>query len=123
MEYYHPYEHPKGLRIVLGVLGVLALAIVLGFIFGAVVMWLWNRLLPGLFGFKLISYWQGVGLVILARLLFGSFGHGKHAEHAFRRHYQQLRHDPRVKWGDYNAWWQTEGQQAFDAYITRKNAE
>lgn len=38
-----------------------------------VVMLLWNALLPGLFGFKVISYQQALGLLILCRVLFGGF--------------------------------------------------
>ena len=47
----------------------LAAAIVAGF----VVMALWNRLMPQLFGWPLISFWQALGLLVLARILFGGF--------------------------------------------------
>jgi hypothetical protein len=60
-------------RIVLGVL----LAAVLAAIFGFAVMWLWNHLMPVLFTVRPIGYWQAVGLLILARLLFGGH-HGFH---------------------------------------------
>jgi len=40
---------------------------------GWIVMSLWNGLLPALFGFKIITYWQAFGLIILCRLLFGGF--------------------------------------------------
>ena len=54
-------------------------AIVLfGFLFGELVMHLWNWLLPGLFGWHAITFWQGLGLLVLCRILFGGFGgHGK----------------------------------------------
>ena len=83
-----------------------------GFIFGIVVMWLWNALLPQLFGLKTITYWQGVGLVILARLLFGSGTLGHHIE----------KHKSHICGGrkQFRAWWQAEGGQAFDAYLARK---
>ncbi len=42
---------------------------------GAVVMLLWNWLIPGIFGLTAITYWQALGLFALARILFGSFGH------------------------------------------------
>jgi hypothetical protein len=46
-------------------------------IFGEVVMHLWNWLLPMLFGWRQISFWQALGLLILCRILFGGFGgHG-----------------------------------------------
>ncbi len=44
---------------------------------GFVVMSLWNWLLPALFGMKVISYWQGMGLLILSRILLGAF-HSHH---------------------------------------------
>ncbi len=41
-------------------------AIVLfGWIFGEVVMHLWNWLMPMLFGLHAITFWQGIGLLIL----------------------------------------------------------
>jgi len=44
-------------------------------IFGEVVMHLWNWLLPTIFGWKMITFWQGLGLLVLCRILFGGFGH------------------------------------------------
>jgi hypothetical protein len=35
---------------------------------------LWNALMPSIFGLPPIGFWQAVGLLILGRLLFGSFG-------------------------------------------------
>jgi hypothetical protein len=65
------------------VLGVLVVA-ALGF----VVMGLWNGLLPPLFGFKAIHFWQAVGLLVLSRILFGGF-HGHHG-HGFRHRQRQM---------------------------------
>ncbi|HXR37768.1 MAG TPA: hypothetical protein VN776_01675 [Terracidiphilus sp.] len=46
-------------------------------IFGEVVMHLWNWLLPPLFGWHQVTFWQALGLLILCRILFGGFGgHG-----------------------------------------------
>lgn len=51
------------------------------FIGGEIVMRLWNWLLPSLFGWHMITFWQALGLLLLCRILFGSFGghhnHGK----------------------------------------------
>src|SRR5205823_14787762 len=48
--------------------------------FGAVVMALWNWLLPGLFGWPAIGFWQAIGLLVLSKILFGGLrgrhGHG-----------------------------------------------
>jgi hypothetical protein len=42
-----------------------------------VVMHLWNWLVPTLFGWHPITFWQALGLLVLCRILFGSWGgHG-----------------------------------------------
>jgi hypothetical protein len=47
-------------------------------LFGVAVMFLWNELLPGIFGLPAINYWQAAGLLILTRILFGGLGGGAH---------------------------------------------
>lgn len=54
------------------ILGIL-LFIYLG---GQIVLYLWNWLLPSLFGWRQITFWQALGLLVLCRILFG--GHGWH---------------------------------------------
>jgi hypothetical protein len=52
----------------------LALFIAIG---GEVVLKLWNWLLPAMFGWRQITFWQALGLLALCRILFGGFGaHG-----------------------------------------------
>ncbi len=51
------------------VIGGLAMATLMGFVFGLLVMWLWNWLMPELFGLKVISFWQAWGLVVLSHIL------------------------------------------------------
>ena len=41
---------------------------------GELVMRLWNWLLPTLFGWRQITFWQALGLLALSRILFGGFG-------------------------------------------------
>ena len=48
-------------------------------VFGEVVMHLWNWLLPTLFGWRQISFWQALGLLVLCRILFGGWGGGSSA--------------------------------------------
>src|SRR4051812_33084577 len=44
---------------------------------GAIVMQLWNWLLPQIFGLREITFWQALGILLLSRILFGGFGfHG-----------------------------------------------
>ena len=51
--------------------------------FSAITMLLWNALLPGIFGIASINFWQALGLLVLARVLFGGMGSGamKHFHH------------------------------------------
>jgi hypothetical protein len=47
------------------------------FIGGELVLRLWNWLLPPLFGWRQISFWQALGILALCRILFGGRGwHG-----------------------------------------------
>jgi hypothetical protein len=99
--------------VLLGLIGAGALAVLCGYI----VMWLWNWLLPGLFGVSAITFWQGVGIVILARILFGSFGHGHRGHH--RPHHRCQNHSKQKwfdKWELYDDFWKAEGEKAFNAY-------
>ena len=53
---------------------------------GLIVEYLWNWLLPMLFGWKTITFWQGLGLLVLCRILFGGWGgHGVGRHHARQR--------------------------------------
>src|SRR6266567_8287304 len=50
--------------------------VIFAWIGGEVVMLLWNWLAPTLFGLRLITFWQAIGLLALCRILFGGFGLG-----------------------------------------------
>jgi ABC-type dipeptide/oligopeptide/nickel transport system permease component len=54
-------------------------------VFGSIVMLLWNWLLPPLFGWSPIGFWQALGLLLLCRILLGGF-HGGHGGHRAWRH-------------------------------------
>jgi hypothetical protein len=54
----------------LAILGML-LFVVIG---GEVVKQLWNWLLPPLFGWPQITFWQALGMLALCRILFGGSG-------------------------------------------------
>lgn len=44
------------------------------FVGGEVVMHLWNWLLPSLFEWHRVTFWQAIGLLALCRILFGGLG-------------------------------------------------
>ena len=52
------------------ILGIVAFV----FIGGQLVLQLWNWLLPTLFGFPAVTFWQALGLLALCRILFGGIG-------------------------------------------------
>ena len=50
------------------VIGLLAATL-----FTFVVRGLWNWLMPALFGWHLITFWQALGILVLSKILFGGF--------------------------------------------------
>lgn len=63
-----------------GLFAILFLAV-----FTFVVMSLWNWLMPALFGWHVISFWQALGLLILSKILFGGFRGGPQRHWKWRR--------------------------------------
>jgi hypothetical protein len=133
----HRY-HGWGLWRILGIaIGGLALAVLFGFIFGWFVQLLWNWLMPTIFGLKEIGFWQGFGLVVQAKLLFGAGGHhGPGGPRPWRHHgfghgWQKRSGDDSAdddlwkpkgshrNWRYYEQYWKDEGKAAFEAYIER----
>ncbi len=90
-----------------------------------VLMRLWNWLLPDLFGVGMINYWQALGIMVLAKLLFGFGGSGKskskssHKEKfKSNRKCGSLRRDF-DEWKHYDNFWKEEGESAYKAYIEK----
>lgn len=52
---------------------------------GEIVLHLWNWLVPALFGWRQISFWQAVGLLVLCRILFGGSRWRGPGRYNFRR--------------------------------------
>jgi hypothetical protein len=68
---------------------------------GFVVMSLWNWLMPALFGWHLISFWQAVGILVLSKILFGGF-RGRPGPHMYwrrrmRERWEQMSPEEREK--------------------------
>jgi hypothetical protein len=60
---------------------------------GEIVLHLWNWLLPSLFGWRQITFWQAVGLLTLCRILFGGVsGRGFHRSNYRRRMAERCEH-------------------------------
>ncbi len=99
----------------------LAFAIVVGLILGLFIQFLWNETIAETFRLNAISFWQAVGLFILAKLFFGFGSGGGRREFKFR-----------TKLGDssdsdqetddvpdddaFRLYWREEGKAAYDEY-------
>jgi len=63
-------------------------------LFGFIVMQLWNWVMPAVFGWHAITFWQALGLLLLSKLLFGGFrggwGHGRHWRRGMRERWEQM---------------------------------
>jgi len=102
----------------------LILSLLFGLAFGLFLMMLWNVLVPDIWGWKEITYWQGVGLVILTRLLFGSHGYQKEANQpqaGCRTHFPQQKTDWATSNSDkyYEQWWDEEGEASLEKYTEK----
>jgi hypothetical protein len=84
----------KGLKVLVFVFAALAA-------FGYAVMALWNWVLPPVTGLHAISYGQALALLVLARLLFGSFRGRRHGgwywRHRMRAHWEQMTPEERER--------------------------
>ena len=79
--------------IYLAPLAVLAM-VLFAWLGGELVMHLWNWLLPSLFGWRQITFWQAFGLLALCRILFGGWG-GHHGPRSNMRRRIDQRMDER----------------------------
>lgn len=105
--------------ILFGIVAIIGLAILFGF----VVMWLWNWLMPELFGLPTLTYWKAVGLFILMKILIGGCGgRGKshhHSKHSCKDE-KKRKHDF-SKWEHYDKFWEEQGDKAYTDYIDGLN--
>ena len=77
----------KSFRIVVCAVGGIAIMVLLV----AVVMWLWNLIIPAITGWTEINYWQALGLALLFRLLTGHFGSRISPRRGHRHFHEMMR--------------------------------
>lgn len=104
-------------------------AIIFLLLFGYGFMLLWNWLMPEVFGLPILSYWKAVGVLVMAKLLFGSFegmNSKKGSKKPHKRHkrgrWDNCKSDF-SKWESYDDFWKEEGENAFNAFVERKQQE
>ncbi|MDT0606029.1 hypothetical protein [Croceitalea rosinachiae] len=115
----------KGVKIIFFVI----LGIGIAFLVGYIVMRLWNWLMPELFGLPIVGYWQAVGILILAKIIFG-FGSGDGPSNKSKKSKRKmdskkcgaLRKDF-SEWKHYDEFWNQEGEKAFQDYLQRRENE
>jgi hypothetical protein len=137
--YYPPDSRPRKVLRIIGMVFVgVIFAVLFALVFGLLVKWLWNFLMPDLFGLHQITYWQAFAMVVLAKLLFGAFG-SPHRDHNYKHPYPFRRWHDRFQcpdrepwsrksdhWKYYSQYWRDEGKEAFEAYVKKakeKNEE
>lgn len=111
------------------VIGVV-FAVIFALVFALFVQFIWNAVMPELFGLNTVNFWQAFGIIILAKLLFGGFGHNTHdrweKDHSspdWHRHWDHLKETESPpgwhnrNWKDYKQYWQDQGKAAFEAYM------
>lgn len=100
--------------IIFGALFITGLAILFGF----VIMWLWNWLMPEIFGLTTLTYWQAVGLFILLRILIGGCG-GSSSKKSNKKCDKDNKTDF-SKWKHYDKFWKEEGDKYYTQYVDKK---
>jgi hypothetical protein len=94
--------HGIARRIAIGI--ALFIAFVLFILLGGfVVQWLWNWLMPSIFGLRTLTWLEAFGLLALSRILFGGFGRGggSHGPSRHRREWWKKRN---------GGWTKTDGE-------------
>jgi hypothetical protein len=71
--------------------GLALLAVGLFFLYGWLVMSLWNWLMPALFRLPTMDFWQAIGLPLLIMLLFMGVGSNNGEKHKDRKRKRELR--------------------------------
>jgi len=110
--------------IVGAVIGGIILVVTLGALFGLVVQYLWNWIMPGIFNIREITYLEAFGIMILARMLVGGFGgggksggsrsKGKYTDSECCNELEELEY--------YEEWWEKEGKGSLKNYTEKKKA-
>lgn len=92
-------------------------------LFGFIIMWLWNWLMPEIFGLPPLTYWQAVGLFILLKILIGGCGIGDSSKKPSKNSNDTCKTGTKTdfsKWKHYDKFWEEEGNKYYQQYIERQ---
>lgn len=103
--------------IIFGGIFIIGMAILFGF----VIMWLWNWLMPMIFGLSTLTFWQAVGVFILAKILLGGCGGLGGSDKSSSKSSKCKNHGKGSfsKWKHYDDFWKDEGNEAYENYVNR----
>lgn len=127
MEKKAEYYVTKVVKVIFVVLAFIGLFLLANY----VLMRLWNWLMPDIFGLGTIDYWQALGILILAKIIFGfgggssnNSGNKKHRKNNFKKREKcsSFRRDF-SEWKLYDEFWETEGERAFQVYVEKRNED
>ncbi|MBK9190473.1 MAG: hypothetical protein IPM77_02660 [Crocinitomicaceae bacterium] len=65
----------------------------------ATVMYLWNWLMPEIFGLTTITFWQALGILVLSKILFGAHW-SKHKHSCHGGHHYGWKEKFKSKWNE-----------------------
>lgn len=102
----------RGPVLVVKILVIVAIAVA-GF--GSSVFYLWNWLMPALFGLPIITFWQALGLMGLSWILFGGLrGFGSPHRHCGGKRWREMSPEERERFhaGFHSRWCRHEGPEA-----------
>jgi hypothetical protein len=105
--------------IIFGAIAITGLAILFGF----VIMWLWNWLMPEIFGLTTLTYWQAVGVFILLKIFLGGCGSGS-SKKSSKDSSDTCKNDSKTdfsKWKYYDKFWKEEGDEYYKQYVERQS--
>ncbi len=108
--------------ILFGIVAITGLAI----LFGYVIMWLWNWLMPEIFGLTTLTYWQAVGLFILLKLLLGGCGGDGGSKKSSKKSDRKCKGSSKSdfsKWKHYDDFWKEEGDDHYKQYVERQSKQ
>ena len=133
---------PEGAMKVLKIIGMVLLGIAAVFAFGWVTQLLWNWLMPRLFEVPAITYWEGLGVIVLTSILFGRLGGGGSSDdkkkekksgpvrdeirrefaREFEKEYgKRTGNEANTEYEEaYEKWWEAEGKESFEKYSKKE---
>ena len=117
-----PHNLGRGEKFVFFAIVGTAGVIVFGTLFGLLVQFLWNATLVELFGIAEITFWQSIGVLVLAKLFFGFGSSGGSSSKSKKKKKSdesaevESSDEELMKQAAFRDYWEQEGRDAYDAF-------